>query len=132
VRYQLIFDAEAIEELERLWEEDPECASDLEAIFDELEADQSMLDALLEHGHVHRDEPAYNVSKWQAVWRRGCDLWRLKPLDDAGRARPVRVLYAYLPDRRCFVVLGIVPRDSNTYDPDDERNQRLLARYREL
>lgn len=132
MRYQLILSNEASAELDALWENDFDAAALIEAIFDELEADQSLLDSLTDHGFIRRDDPSYDVNKWVELWRRGINLWRLKPFDCDGRSLPYRVIYAYVPTKRRYVVLGIVPRDFDTYDSNNERGKRILAAYAEL
>jgi hypothetical protein len=132
VRYQLCISETASADLEALWEQDPAAGALIEAIFDELEVDQTLLDALTAHGFVNRDDPQFDVQKWVAMWRRGINLWRLKPFDIDGRSVPYRVIYAYVPAKRRYVVLGIVPREFDTYEPQNERAQRILAEYSEL
>lgn len=131
MRYQLILAQEAADELEALWESDPAAAALLDAIFEELEADQFLLDALTDHGFVHRFDPLFDVQRWQRLWNKGINLWRLKPMGPDNRALPYRVIYAYVPGQRRYVVLGIVPRSFN-YDPEDERSQRILDAYHDL
>ena len=132
MRYQLCLSGAAYAELEALWQTDFDAAALIESIFEELEADDDLLDALLAHGYVHEDNPQFDVQKWVALWNRGINIWRLKPFDQDGHSVPYRVIYAYVPAKRRYVVLAIIPRDRETYEAGSERTKRILDEYAEL
>lgn len=131
MRYQLCMSADAEADLEGLFETDETAAAVIAVLLEELQSDDDMLDALTAHGYVRRSDPAFDVSKWFEHWNRGVNLWRLKPITPSGRTSPYRVIYAFVPQLRRYVVLGIVPRNFE-YAPDHPLTERILNAYSEI
>ncbi len=73
----------------------------------------------------------YHVSKWQAFWRIGYDLWRLKIWTEPKGSLGYRIVYAYEPRSLQYHVLAIVHRDFN-YERDHAITQRILKAYKDL
>lgn len=90
-----------------------------------------MLDALTDNKFRHDSDPRFDVSRWESFWHQGKNLWRLRPYFESGIGPSCRVIYAYLPLRRRYHVLAIVPRDFD-YDPQHSLTQRILASYNQL
>ncbi len=137
IKYALHVHDHAKGDLRAIRREDEKTAADLLVFLQEFEGDQDLLDRLSQHGY----EDPYNadwvlkisVSKWLGQWRQKRNLWRLKNLDLEEDGLRYRVIYAYLPKKQVYVVLGIFPRANFDYDDlGDPRVQRILASYDEL
>jgi len=122
-------DAEA--DLERLWEEAPEAAARIVVLLEELEGNQDLLDRLTQQdfGAYHLAE--FHVTKWFEQWKKDKNLWRLKVWSLQDKALQYRVVYAFLPRKLHYHVLGIVPREFN-YDASHEITRRILRAYEGL
>lgn len=131
MQYSLVVHEEAEADLEALWRTDAAAAALVTVLLEELEGDQVLLDALTDHKFTHNTDPRFDISRWESFWRRGKDLWRLRPYFEPGAGPSCRVIYAYLPRRRRYCVLAIVPRDFD-YDPQHALTQRILASYDQL
>jgi hypothetical protein len=105
----------------------------LVAFFEQLNNNQEFLGHLLEHNHGEPDKDSFNVSKWQAYWNQGYNLWRLKLFDLENVGLRYRVIYAYALEKRIptFYILAIVNRDFD-YDPANEITKRLIQTYIKL
>lgn len=137
IKYVLHVHDDAREDLLYIRRNDEKTAAELLVILQEFEGDQDLLDRLSQHGY----EDPYNgdwvlkisVSRWQGQWRNKRNLWRLKNLDLEEEGLRYRVIYAFLPKKQVYVVLGIFPRANFDYDDvSDPRVQRVLASYDEL
>jgi len=138
IKYALHVHDDAKADLSAIRKHDEKTAAELLVVLQEFEGDQDLLDRLSQHGY----EDPYNddwvlrisVSRWQGQWRRQHrNLWRLKNLDLEEEGLRYRVIYAYLPKKQVYVVLGIFPRANFDYDDvSDPRIQRILASYDEL
>ena len=109
----------------------PETAQVAAKVFElarELRANPSLLVNLLDHGYRTNE---IDVSRFQAHWRRGKDLWRLKlwDLEDAGLR--YRIIYAYDVRSYCFHLLAVAPREFD-YDDQHPLTQRILRDYGDL
>jgi hypothetical protein len=110
---------------------EPEAAARILALFEQLEADPDLLDRLTQHNYGAHGTEAFHVSKWQAQWRKGRDLWRLKVWDLEDKGLRYRVIYAFEPSTHHHVVLAIAPRDFN-YDENHPIARRILNAYQGL
>lgn len=103
------------------------------ALLEQLNTDQELLGYLLEHNHGEPDKDLFNVSKWQAYWQNGYDLWRLKLFNLENVGLRYRIIYAYALENgiQTFYILAIVHRDFD-YDPTHEITKRLIHSYVEI
>ncbi|WP_089729869.1 hypothetical protein [Candidatus Thiosymbion oneisti] len=122
-------DAEA--DLEALWKEEPQAAARILALLAQLEGDPDLLDRLTQHDYGAHRSADFHVSKWQAHWRKGQDLWRLKLWDLEAKGLRYRVVYAFEPRRQHYHVLAIAPREFN-YDASHPISRRILCAYQAL
>lgn len=108
-------------------------ATKIVALLEQLNTNQELLGYLLEHNHGEPDEDLFNVSKWQAYWKNGYDLWRLKLFNLENVGLRYRIIYAYALENsiQTFYILAIVHRDFD-YDPTHEITKRLIHSYVEL
>ena len=122
-------DAEA--DLDRLWDEAPDAAARIGVLLEELGGNQDLLDRLTQQdfGAYHTAE--FHVTKWVEQWKKGNDLWRLKVWNLEDKRLQYRVVYAFLPRKSHYHVLGIVPREFN-YDAGHEITRRILRAYERL
>ena len=118
-------------DLEKLWDEAPEAAARIGVLLQELEGNQDLLDRLTQHDFGNYRTAEFHVSKWLNQWNKGKDLWRLKVWDLEDKGLQYRVVYAFLPSRSQYHVLGIVSRDFD-YDPNHELSRRIIAAYENL
>lgn len=119
-------DAEA--DLEALFRRSPRVASRILVLLEEVEADQDLLDRLTQQDFGQDRATEFQVSRWIRQWNKGKNLWRLKVWDLEDKGIRYRVVYAFVPQRRQYHVLGIVPRSFN-YEDDHPLTLRILAAY---
>lgn len=131
MRYSLCIHDDAKEDLENLWLKDATTAALISVFLEQLEVDQTLLDALTIQDYGRRTGENFNVSKWYEYWRKGYGLWRLKILELEARGVYYRIIYAFEPLISRYHVLGIIDRDFN-YDSNDHRTKRILAAYDSL
>lgn len=124
---------DAKEDIRQLLLTEPVLAKKLLALIQQLNADRSLRDRLLDHGYGASDVDVINVKKWLRLYNKGKDLWRLKPLGLGPAAFGYRVFYAYRYKERCFHVLAFVQRSSVDYDsPDHPLTMRIQRAYASL
>lgn len=102
-------------------------------ILEQIKNDPAMLKHLLEHDFGPEGGAPFNVSKWQELWRKGYDVWRIKVWDVRDKLLPYRIIYAYDYSGReqRFHILGVVPRGFK-YDTNHPDSKRIIAAYRDL
>lgn len=122
---------DAEDDLNALWDEAPEIAARITVLLEELEGNQDLLDRLTQHDFGAYGSRDFHVSKWVEQWRKGKDLWRLKVWDLEKSGVRYRIVYAFVPGKGQYHVLGIVPRDFN-YEADHELSRRIFAAYENL
>ena len=122
---------DASDDLDAIWESDPEAAGEIHALLQEAKTNQAILDSLTVHhfgeGYVER----YRVTKWVEQQDKGRNLWALKIWDLEDHWPRYRIVYAFHPQTHAHSVLGIFTRDFN-YDEGDERTKRVLRVYERL
>lgn len=108
-------------------------ATKIVALLEQLNTNQELLGYLLEHNCGEPEKDLFNVSKWQAYWQNGYDLWRLKLFNLENVGLRYRIIYAYALENsvQIFYILAIVHRDFD-YDPTHEITKRLIHSYVEL
>lgn len=122
---------DAKNDLEMLWHNDPVAAARIVALLEELEGDPNLLDRLTQQDFGGNRSADFHVSKWLEHWRNGKDLWRLKIWDLESQGLRYRIVYAFIPRKRDYYVLGFVPREFN-YAPDHPFTRRILKAYEGL
>ena len=127
----LFVHVDAETDLENLWVVAPSAAARISVLLEELEGDQDLLDRLTQHDYGNYRSADFHVSKWLDQWNKGKDLWRLKVWDLEEKGLKYRVVYAFLPRKSQYHVLGIVSRDFD-YDPRHELSRRIIAAYENL
>lgn len=129
--YRLFLHPDARSDLESLWDSAPEAAAKITVLLEELESNQDLLDRLTQHKFGDRRSAEFQVSMWLEQWNQGRDLWRLKVWDLEKQGLRYRILYAFVPGKLQYHVLGIAPREFN-YDADTDIAKRVLAAYAAL
>lgn len=98
---------------------------------EELKGDPDLLDRLTQHDYGAHQSADFHVSKWQAQWRQGRDLWRLKIWDLEDQGLRYRVVYAFMPQKQHYHILAIAPREFD-YDSNHPISRRILRAYTSL
>jgi len=127
----LFVHTDAEDDLEALWDEAPDAAARITVLLQELEGNQDLLDRLTQHDFGAYRAADFHVSKWVEQWRKGKDLWRLKVWDLEEKGVKYRIVYAFVPGKGHYHMLGIVPRGFN-YEADHKLTRRILAAYEDL
>ncbi|QDE39183.1 hypothetical protein FIV34_08205 [Luteibacter pinisoli] len=124
---RLFIHPDASKDIERLWSLDGPVADDLVVLLEALSHNQDLLDRLTQHGFGTRGVHDFHVSSWIDQERRGRNLWRLR----VWSVPSYRVIYAFVPRRFHYYVLGVMPR-SVDYDRKDPFVARIERAYDEL
>lgn len=130
-------------DLQRMYKETPELVGSVQSILEEMRDDPEFQDVLLVHDHTHDlGEILAHVSRWEKLYRKKLDIWRLKPIESVnGRLLPYRIIYAYRPPNQGFPpevwVLAVLPRswsnsESFNYEKTPEYMERIIKDYDNL
>jgi hypothetical protein len=131
--YTLFIHDDAQADLERLRRAYPRTTAQIVVLLQELQHDQYLLDALTADDFGDDRAERIQVKKWERLWKAGLDLWRLKPQALADSGIQIRIIYAYLPLKRHYYVLGIARRRELDYDdPNHPLTQRILLAYENI
>lgn len=122
---------DANDDLEALWDTEPEAAARIVVLLEELKGDPDLLDRLTQNFYGVRGHSQFNVRKWEEHWNKGRDLWRLKIWDLEDKGLKYRIIYAFIPITKHHHILAIAPRDFD-YETSHPISQRLLSAYEEL
>jgi mRNA-degrading endonuclease RelE of RelBE toxin-antitoxin system len=122
---------DAKRDLRDLLTREPQVAGRILALLEQLEADPDLLDRLTQHDYGARGASDFHVSKWQAQWRKGRDLWRLKVWDLENQGLRYRIIYAFDPSRHHYHILAVAPREFD-YDENHPIGRRILLAYQGL
>ena len=128
---RLLFHPEARQDLSDLAASQPKLAARLLVLLAEIAADAVLMNMLTVHGFGSDEREPFDVSRWQAHWKEGKDLWRLKFWELEHQGLPYRVIYALKRGTGDHYVLAIASRDFN-YDPQHQTTLRILQAYDEL
>lgn len=112
----------AKEDLDLIWESNPEAAATVLVVLEQLEADPKAIDKLTTYGDNNAGATLINVKPWQSM-RKKADLWRFRALDTP--ATSYRVIYGYQWQTRQLCVLAVVHKEEFDYD---ELNSPLALR----
>ena len=129
--FRLFVHDDAERDLEKLWDEAPDAAARIGVLLQELEENQDLLDRLTQHDFGNYRTAEFHVSKWLNQWNKGRDLWRLKVWDLEDKGLQYRIVYAFVPGKSQYHVLGIVSRDFD-YDSSHPLSRRIIAAYQNL
>jgi hypothetical protein len=118
---------DAEDDLDALWEADPEGAAMIDVFLEEVaSASQDVLERLTSDGYrSYTNDPDFDIKRWKALWK-NYPLWRLRLFNVPGVAASHRIVYTFHPQELRYYVLGIVPRDFN-YDPGHPLSKRIIA-----
>lgn len=126
--FRLSVHEDADADLEAVARRTPRTAGRILALLEELEADQDLLDRLSQHDFGKHRPADFHVSRWVEQWNKGRNLWRLKVWDLEEHGIRYRIIYAFVPNRHHYHVLGIVPR-SFDYEEGHPLTRRILAAH---
>ena len=127
----LFIHKDAITDLTELRRKELKAAARIAALMEELKGDPDLLDRLTQHDYGAHQSADFHVSKWQAQWRQGRDLWRLKIWDLEDQGLRYRVVYAFMPQKQHYHILAIAPREFD-YDSNHPISRRILRAYTSL
>lgn len=127
----LFIHEDAEDDLEELWSKDITAAARITVLLEELKGNNDLLDRLTQHDYGSYGSADFHVSKWLEQWNKGNDLWRLKIWDLEDNDVKYRIVYAFIPTKKHYHVLGIVPREFN-YEAKHELTIRILNAYKNL
>ena len=122
---------DALSDLAQLDRVDPDAASVLDAVFEQIHADPALLLRLDDEHYGDAGLDLFNVDKVESYQQSGYDVWRLKCWDLKGLPGNYRVIYAVDQTKEHFYILGIIHRDF-CYDVDHPRARQCKAAYDEL
>jgi hypothetical protein len=75
---RLLIHSDAEQDLDDLAVANPKLAARVVLLLREIAADTNLMNMLTVHGFGADEREPFDVSRWQAHWREGKDLWRLK------------------------------------------------------
>lgn len=125
---QIVITDPAIDDLDRLYEEDEDAAAEIETALEEIANDQRLLESLTQKKFKSLGTPEFDVDKFEELWQQGLNLLRLKFWDWQGSVIPYRVLYAYAPRADIYYVLAVVERN-HAYDTKHPTVLRVRRQY---
>ena len=128
---RLLIHKDAEQDLKDLAASQPKLAARIVALLAQVSAAPWLMDMLTVHGFGSDQREAFDVSRWQAYWGQGKDLWRLKFWELEHQGLPYRVIYALKRGTGDHFVLAIVSRDFN-YDRNHPTTRRILQAYADL
>ena len=127
----LFIHKDAIADLSALRQKELKAAARIVALLEELKGNPDLLDRLTQHDYGAHQSADFHVSKWQAQWRQGRDLWRLKVWDLEDQGLRYRIVYAFIPQKQHYHILAIAPREFD-YDSNHPISPRILRAYESL
>ena len=121
----------AKDDLDKIWDVDEDSAAEIETALEEISNDRRLADGLSEIRFRNTGTPSFEVDAFQALWRTGLNILRLKFWDWTGGLVPYRVLYAYHPQANTCYVLAVVQRNFN-YETSHPIVARVCDDYKRL
>jgi len=111
---------------------DPDGASYITEWLQEAAGDQRLLDDMCQVGEYsqrHPDDWVLNFST--KPWRneRNRNLWRLRFLDLEDEGKSYRLIFGFVPRRKCIYVLGVCTRREMDYDGQSDFRDRIGSDY---
>ncbi len=120
-------------ELDELVKTAPDVVGLIDALIDELAADQELLSTLhLEVPKWHYGfTPPFEIKRFGECWKGGRSIYSLKPYDEEGHLIPYRVFIAHDIQTDEYFALTVQPRAS-CYDTSHPAYRHLCERYDRL
>lgn len=129
---QVVVEPNAIADLDVLWEQDEDAAADIEVLLEALEECPDWLWRLTRpEGYRHYGDPQFDVVKFEELWRKKLNLFRIKPLLNP-LTSGYRILYACDHRTDTLHVLAVVGKEADTYATSNPIIQRVVADYNRL
>lgn len=129
-KFSIFVHPDAESDLEGIFTDEPSTADRIVVLLDELEGSQNLLDRLSQAGYGSQSL-GFNVDCWkEQAYHKNRNLWRLKVWDEYVLLG-YRIIYAFIPLKNVYHVLGIVKRDFN-YDAQHEISKRIFRAYEDL
>lgn len=123
----------ALEDLEVIWENDPDSAAVIESVLEEMEDYPELAEDLIKNHYRHYDDPSYEIRRFESLYHEGFNLYRMKCWDYEGSAVGYRVIYAYHPHPEdVSFILAVADRRGFDYEKDHPVVQRIIKDYRVL
>lgn len=129
--FSIVIHSDAESDLELIWDENEEAASDIVVFLEEAKQNQTTLDNLTRNNYASEGENPYSISEWAGAKKKRLNLWRLKLLWLKGAAAKYRIIYAFNPTEMRYYVLGILKREFN-YDLEHPLSKRIISAYDDL
>ena len=115
----------AKEDLDKLWENNPAAAAEIQVLIEELQRDPDAIDKLTTRGDNNVGGATINVKDWKSMRLKG-NVWRFRAIDTP--ATGYRVIYIYHWESRHLCFLAIADKDNFDYDNhSSELNKRIIA-----
>ena len=122
---------DAAEDLRQLMVTDKFAGGKILALLQQAKRDPKIIESLLDHNFGGDHSAAYHVSKWFEFWNAGYNIWRLKIWMEPKGSLRYRIVYAYEPRTRQYLVLASVHRAFD-YKKDHDITQRIRKAYNQL
>lgn len=120
-------------ELDELAERYPDVVGVIDALLDELVADDDLLDVLFSEVPKwhYLFKPPFEIKRFEACWQSGRRVYILKPYDEDGHLIDFRLFLGHdIRTDECFVLT--VQHRSTCYDTTTTAYRNLCVRYDQL
>ncbi len=124
----LEYSQDAQEKLDDLYDEDEDSAALIDVLFEELEQQPMLLNELCHPGNQYRNDPPFEIKRFQELWRNRYTIYILKIKRHDGTTIEHRVIYAHHPQRDCYYILDLMKREID-YEADAEFIKRICQLY---
>jgi hypothetical protein len=136
ILYELIVGDDAALDLEKILVKHPDAGYRIAVVIQEIMGSQSLLEKLSwdRYGgkpHLPEGDAVMSISKWQALYRKGFNIWRLRDFELSHLGYEYRMVYAYIPSKDLYFVLAIVERAFD-YEQSHPVTQRVINAYKRL
>ena len=129
--FSLFIHDDVMEDLRGISQKHPKVAGKVAALLEEIGNSQDLLDRLTQHGYTSYGDPKFNISMWFEMMNKNRNLWRLKSADLGESGLGYRIIYAFVPSKKQYHVLGVVDR-SFDYDMNHSFSRRISNAYSNL
>ncbi len=129
--YYLFVHDDAKTDLVAIRETDKQTAASILIQLQELKSNQDLMDRLTQHNYGADETADFHVSRFVEQWNQGKNLWRLKYWNLGFKTKQYRIVYAFIPSKHHYHVLGVLPRNFN-YDANHDLTKRIINAYEDL
>lgn len=129
--YYLFVHDDATTDLVAIRETDKQTAASILIQLQELKSNQDLMDRLTQHNYGADETADFHVSRFVEQWNQGKNLWRLKYWNLGFETKHYRIVYAFIPSKHHYHVLGVLPRYFN-YNANHELTKRIINAYEDL